>query len=164
MYFPPLPTCVLREAGNSRNSPYPASAGVPVSDPLSEPGSHGPGDVGRVLLGLHAQHGDAGRAPLELGLGLEGRVAVGGRREDGVGAEEVVEGDVSELVLLAGEAHVAVVGSGGSRGGGGGAGGVGVGGDARRGSPGQHAGGHHGATGGRTRPQVVGDLMGIFSH
>lgn len=114
-----------------------------------------------MLLGLHAQHGNAGRAPLELGLGLEGRVAVGGRREEGVGAEEVVEGDVSELVLLAGEAHVAVVGGGG---GGGGAGGVGVGGDARRGPPGQHAGGHHGAAGGRARPQVVGDLMGIFSH
>lgn len=64
-----------------------------------------------MLLGLHAQHGDAGRAPLELRLGLEGRVAVGRGREERVGAEEVVEGDVAELVLLAGEAHVAVVGS-----------------------------------------------------
>lgn len=75
--------------------------------------SHGPGDVGRVLFGLHAQHGDAGRAPLKLGLGLEGVVAVGARREERVCAEEVVEGDVAELVLLVGEAHVAVVGGAG---------------------------------------------------
>ncbi len=62
-----------------------------------------------MLLGLHAQHSDAGRAPLELGLGLEGVVTVGGRREEGVCAEEVVEGDVAELVLLIREANVAVV-------------------------------------------------------
>lgn len=117
--------------------------------------SHGPRDVGRVLLGLHAQHGYAGRAPLELGLGLKGVVAGGGRREEGVRAEEVVEGDVAELVLLVGEAHVAVLGGSGGR-----AGGVGVGGDAGRGASGQHAGRHHGAAGGRARPQVVGNLLG----
>lgn len=114
-------------------------------------GSHGPGDVGRVLLRLHAQHGDAGRAPLELGLGLEGVVAVGGRREQGVGAEEVVEGHVPKLVLLVGEAHVAVVSGAGGRA-------RGVGGDAGGGAPGQHAGGHHRASRGRAGPQVVGDL------
>lgn len=119
------------------------------------PRSHGPRDVGCVLLGLHAQHGDAGRASLELRLALEGVVAVGGRREEGVGAEEVVQGDVAELVLLVGEAHVAVVGGAGSR-----TGRVGVGGDAGRGAPGQHAGGDHGAAGSRARPQVVGELMG----
>lgn len=75
--------------------------------------SHGPGDVGRVLFGLHAQHGDAGRAPLKLGLGLEGVVAVGAGRQQRVCAEEVVEGDMAELVLLVGEAHVAVVGGAG---------------------------------------------------
>jgi len=113
-----------------------------------------------VLFGLHAQHGDAGRAPLELGLGLEGVVVVmaggGARRQEGVSAEEVVEGHVAELVLLVGEAHVAVLGGGG----GGRARGVRVGGDAGRRAPGQHAGGDHGAPGGRARPQVVGDLWG----
>lgn len=119
-------------------------------------GSQGPGDVGRVLLGLHAQHGDAGRAPLELRFGLKGRVGGGGRREEGVRAEEVVQGDVAELVLLAGEAHVAVVGC--ARGGR--ARGVGVRGDARRGASGQHAGGDHRAPRGRAGPQVVRDLLG----
>lgn len=127
--------------------------------------SHGPGDVGGVLLGLHAQHGDAGRAALELGLALEGVVvvvAVGGRREQGVGAEEVVEGDVAELALLVGEAHVAAVvhaaaaaAPAADR-----AGGVGVGGDAGGRAAGQHAGGDHGGAGGRAGPQVVGELEG----
>lgn len=107
-----------------------------------------------MLLGLHAQHGDAGRAPLELGLGLEGVVAVGGRREEGVRAEEVVEGHVAELVLLVGEAHVAVVGATGGR-----TRGVRVGGDAGRRTSRQHAGGDHGAAGSRARPQVVGNLL-----
>lgn len=109
-----------------------------------------------MLLGLHAQHGYAGRAPLKLGLGLEGVVTVGGRREEGVCTEEVVEGDVAELVLLIREAHVAVLGGGScSR-----TRGVGVGSDAGRGASGQHAGGDHRATGSRARPQVVGNLLG----
>lgn len=108
-----------------------------------------------MLLGLHSQHGDAGRAPLELGLGLEGVVTVGGRREEGVCAEEVIEGDMAELVLLIGEAHVAVVGGTGSR-----TWGVRVGRDAGRGASGQHAGGDHRASGSRARPQVVGNLLG----
>lgn len=113
-----------------------------------------------MLLGLHAQHGDAGRAPLELRLALEGVVvAAGGRREQGVGAEEVVEGDVAELALLVGEAHVAVVGAAASRRRGR-AGRVGVGGDAGGRAAGQHAGGDHGAAGGRAGPQVVGELVG----
>lgn len=129
--------------------PTPASSAPP-------PRSHGPGDVGGVLLGLHAQHGDAGRAALELRLGLEGVVvAVGGRRQQGVGAEEVVEGDVAELALLVGEAHVAVVGAGA----GGRTGRVGVGGDAGGRAPGQHAGGDHGGAGSRAGPQVVGELV-----
>lgn len=82
-------------------------------------------------------------------------VAVGSRRKEGVGAEEVVEGDVAELVLLIGEAHVAVVGSAGGR-----TGRVRVGSDAGRGASGQHAGGHHGAARGWAGPQVVGDLLG----
>lgn len=106
-----------------------------------------------MLLGLHAQHGYAGRAPLELGLGLEGVVAVGGRREEGVRAEEVVEGDVAELVLLIGEAHVTVLYGTGGR-----TRGVGVGSDAGGGASGQHAGGDHRATGSRARPQVVRNL------
>lgn len=126
-----------------------------LPDVHMEPWSHGPRDVGCVLLGLHAQHGDAGWAPLKLRLGLEGVVTVGGRREEGVCAEEVVEGDVTELVLLVGEAHVAVVGGTGGR-----TRGVWVGSDAGRGASGQHAGGHHGAAGSRTRPQVVGNLLG----
>lgn len=108
-----------------------------------------------MLLGLHAQHGDAGRAPLKLRLGLKGVVAIGGRREEGVRTEEVVEGDMAELVLLIGEAHVAVVGGTGGR-----ARGVRVGSDAGRGASGQHAGGDHGATGSRARPQVVRNLLG----
>lgn len=40
---------------------------------------------------------------------------VGSWREEGVRGEKVVQGDVAELVLLVGEAHVAVIG-GGSRG------------------------------------------------
>ena len=114
-----------------------------------------------MLLGLHAQHGDAGRAPLELGLGLESMVAVGRRREQGVRAEEVVERDVAELVLLVWEAHVAVVGGAGGR-----AGGMRIGCHAGRGAPGQHAGGDHRAAGGRAGPQVVGDLLGreAFRH
>lgn len=108
-----------------------------------------------MLFGLHAQHSDAGRASFELGLGLEGVVAVGRRREEGVCAEKVVQGDVAELVLLIGEAHVAVVGGAGGR-----TRGVRVGGDAGRGASGQHAGGDHGAAGGRARPQVVGNLLG----
>lgn len=39
-----------------------------------------------------------------------------------------------------------------------------IGGDARRGAPGQHAGGDHGAAGSRARPQVVGDLPGTDSQ
>lgn len=66
-----------------------------------------------MLLGLHAQHRDAGRAPLKLRLGLEGMVSVGSRREEGVCAEEVVEGDVTKLVLLIRESHVAVIGGAG---------------------------------------------------
>lgn len=31
-----------------------------LSRPAEDPQSHGPGYVGRVLLGLHAQHSDAG--------------------------------------------------------------------------------------------------------
>lgn len=124
--------------------------------PPPPPRSHGPGDVGGVLLGLHAQHSDAGRAALELRLALKGVVvAVGGRRQQGVGAEEVVEGDVAELALLVGEAHVAVVGAGA----GGRAGRVGVGGDAGGRAPGQHAGGDHGGAGSRAGPQVVGELV-----
>lgn len=118
-------------------------------------GSHGPGDVGRVLLGLHAQHGDAGRASLKLGLGLEGVVAVGPRSQERVCAEEVVEGDVAELVLLVGEAHVAVVGGAGGR-----ARGVRVRGDAGGRAAGQHAGGDHGPPRRGARPQVVGNLQG----
>ena len=68
-----------------------------------------------MLLGLHAQHSNAGRAPLKLRLGLKGRVTVGSRCEERVSAEEVVEGDVTKLVLLIGEAHVAVVGCSGGR-------------------------------------------------
>lgn len=123
--------------------------------------SHGPGDVGGVLFGLHAQHGDAGRAALELRLALEGVVvvvAVGGRREQRVGAEEVVEGDVAELALLVGEADVAVVGAA-TAAAGGRAGRVGVGGDAGGRAAGQHAGGDHGSAGGRAGPQVVGELL-----
>lgn len=108
-----------------------------------------------MLLGLHAQHGDAGRASLELGLGLEGVVSVGARSEERVGAEEVVQGDVAELVLLVGEAHVAVVGGAGGR-----ARGVRVGGHAGRRAAGQHAGGDHGAAGRGAGPQVVGNLLG----
>lgn len=108
-----------------------------------------------MLFGLHAQHSDAGRASFELGLALKGVVTVGGRREEGVCAEEVVQGDVAELVLLIGEAHVAVVGGTGGR-----TRGVRVGGDAGRGASGQHAGGDHGATGSGARPQVVGNLLG----
>lgn len=108
-----------------------------------------------MLLGLHSQHGYAGRTPLKLGLGLEGVVTVGGRREEGICTEEVVEGDMAELVLLIGEAHVAVLGGTGSR-----ARGVRVGGDAGGGASGQHAGGNHRATGSRARPQVVGNLLG----
>lgn len=126
--------------------------------PPPRPPSHGPGDVGGVLLGLHAQHGDAGRAALELRLALEGVVvAVGGRREQGVGAEEVVEGDVAELALLVGEAHVAVVGGAAATAGR--AGRVGVGGDAGGRAAGQHAGGDHGSAGCRAGPQVVGELV-----
>lgn len=67
-----------------------------------------------MLLGLHAQHRDAGGAPLKLRLGFEGMVSVRGRREEGVCAEEIVEGDVTELVLLIREGHVAVIrGTGG---------------------------------------------------
>lgn len=62
---------------------------------------------------------------------------------------------MAELVLLTGEAHVAVVGGAGSR-----TGGVRVGGDAGRGTSGQHAGGDNGAAGSWARPQVVGDLLG----
>lgn len=91
---------------------------VPTAPAVQGGGSHGPGDVGRVLLGLHAQHGDAGRASLKLWLGLEGVVAVGPRSQERVCAEEVVEGHVAELVLLVGEAHVAVVGGAGGRAGG----------------------------------------------
>lgn len=118
------------------------------------PWSHGPRDVSRVLLGLHAQHGNTGRAPLKLRLGLKRVVAIGGRSEEGVCAEEVVEGHVAELVLLVGKADVAVVCSAGGR-----ARGVRVGGDAGRGAPGQHAGGHNGAGRGGARPQVVGNLL-----
>lgn len=117
--------------------------------------SHGPGDVGRVLFGLHAQHGDAGRASLKLGLGLEGVVAIGARREERVRAEEVVQGNVAELVLLVGEAHVAVV-----SGAGGWARGVRVRGHTGRRAARQHAGGDHGPPGRGTRPQVVGNLLG----
>lgn len=110
-----------------------------------------------MLFGLHAQHRDAGRAPLELRFGLEGGQAAGGRRQQRVRAEEVVEGHVAELVLLVREAHVAVVrccGGGRARG-------VPVGRDARRRAARQHARGDHGAAGGRgARPQVVGDLRG----
>lgn len=122
--------------------------------PLRRAGSQGPGDVGRVLLGLHAQHGDAGRAPLKLRFGFKGRVGAGGRREDGVCAEEVVQGDVAKLVLLTGEAHVAVVGcacSSRARG---------VGGDAWWRASRQHAGGNHRAPRSCAGPQVVGDLLG----
>lgn len=109
-----------------------------------------------MLLGLHAQDGDAGRAPLKLRLGLEGVVSVGAGREEGVCAEEVVEGDVTELVLLIGrEGHVAVICSAAAR-----ARGVRVGSDARRRASGQHAGGDDGAAGRRAGPQVVRDLLG----
>lgn len=108
-----------------------------------------------MLLGLHAQHGDAGRASLKLGFGLKGVVAVGCRSEQRISAEEVVQGDVAELVLLTGEAHVTVVGGAGA-----GARRVWVSGDAGRRASGQDAGGDHGAAGGRAGPQVVGDLLG----
>lgn len=96
-----------------------------------EPRSHCPGDVGRVLLGLHAQYGDAGRTPLEFGFGLKGVVAVGGRREEGVCTEEVVEGHVAKLVLLVRETNIAMVSGASGR-----TGGVGVGSDARGGTSG----------------------------
>lgn len=118
-----------------------------------EAGSYGPGNVGGVLLGLHAQHGDAGRAPLKLWFGLKGVVAVGGRREKRV-ATEVVEGNVAKLVLLVGEVAVAVIGgSGGGRA-------RGVGGHAGGRTSGQHAGRHHGSGRRGARPQVVWNLSG----
>lgn len=120
--------------------------------------SHGPGDVGCMLLGLHAQHGDAGRAPLEFWLAFKGWVRVGSWREEGVCAEKVVQGDVAELTLLIGKAHVAMISRRCHRGRA-----RGVGGDARRGTPRQHAGGDHGAAGSWARPQVVGDLSGTES-
>lgn len=86
-------------------------------------------------------------------------VTIGSRREEGVCTEEVVEGDMAELVLLIGKAHIAVVGGTGSR-----ARGVRVGRDAGRGASGQHAGGDHRATGSSAGPQVVWNLLGGRRH
>lgn len=155
---PDVRLSVLSSSRSACNDKKRKPLGQDVPPPPPRPRSHGPGDVGGVLLGLHAQHGDAGRAALELRLALEGVVvAAGGGREQGVGAEEVVEGDVAELALLVGEADVAVVGAATAAAGR--AGRVGVGGDAGGRATGQHAGGDHGSAGCRAGPQVVGELV-----